>query len=100
MKNYVEKSSDLNIRGVLLYVKTVADGYVYVDSAKTIKADAKTLTHAFQMNNAVIVDGDNEYRPIFLTDVTAETYVSLTYIKIVETVATATVVHSSEYISG
>ena len=103
MDKYIEKYSDLNIRGNELHVKAIADGYVYTDSACTIKATAKVLSHLFAMNVAIIVSGNDYYRPIFLTADKTKSYVSLTYIKAVTagepavTTATVTVVHSAEY---
>src|SRR5574344_1652515 len=103
MDKYIEKYSDLNIRGNELYVKAIDDGYVYTDAACTIKATAKLLSHLFAMNVAIIVSGYDYYRPIFLTADKREKYVSLTYIKyaITEETGPATaalaVVHSAEY---
>lgn len=103
MNKYIENYSDLNIRGCELYVKSVDDGFVYTDKECTIKADAKLLVHLYAMNVAIIVSGNNYYRPIFLTADDTKKYVSLTYIKAVTsgepsvTTATVVVVNSSEY---
>lgn len=106
MKQYVETASDKNVRGVEFYLKKtegVADGYLYLEADCKNKADKETLVHAFEMNNAVVVDGDSKYRAIFLTADPDEEYCSLTYITAVTagtpavTTATITVVYSSEY---
>ena len=104
MRQYLETASDKNVRGVEFYLKKtegVADGYLYLEADCENKADKETLVHAFEMNNAVIVDGDSKYRAIFLTADPDEEYCSLTYITAVTaedtTTATITVVYSSEY---
>lgn len=101
MSKYIETAGDLNVRGVEFFVKESPDGYVYVDEACEVKADKATLLHAFEMNNAVIVDGDNKYRPISVLADPDEEYCALTYIKAVTaestTTATITVVYSEEY---
>lgn len=97
MKQYIEKATDVNVRGDLLYVKAVADGFVYSDAECTTKVNKETLVHLFQMNTIVIVDGNDQYRPIFITIDSTKNYVDLTYIKSVTNTATLTLVHSSEY---
>lgn len=106
MKQFIETASDKNVRGVEFYLKKtegVADGYLYLESECKNKADMETLMHAFEMNNAVIVDGKSLYRPIFATVAEDGKSCDLTYITAVTagtpavTTATITVVHSSEY---
>ena len=100
MDNFVEKASDVNITGELLYVKAVADGHVYSDKECTIKANAALLKHLFEMDHAVIVVGTKQIRPIYLTTYENKVYVSLTYIVAGgddNETATMVVVHSSEY---
>ena len=103
MKNYIETASDVNVTGELLYIKAIADGFVYTDAECTVKADAELLNHLFEMDHAVIVDGASKFRPISISAYADERYVSLTYIKAVTagepevTTATVVVVYSSEY---
>lgn len=106
MEKFIENAADLNVRGVKFYLKKtegVADGYLYLESTCKNKADKETLMHAFEMNNAVIVDGASTYRPIFATVAEDGKSCDLTYITAVTagtpavTTATITVVHSAEY---
>ena len=103
MKNYIETASDVNVTGELLYIKAIADGFVYTDAECTVKADAELLNHLFEMDHAVIVDGASKFRPISISAYADERYVGLTYIKAVTagepevTTATVVVVYSSEY---
>ena len=60
---YIEEYSDVNVEGVEFYVKTEADGYLYKEATFENKVTAEELTHAFEMNDVVIVDGDYKYRP-------------------------------------
>ena len=103
MENYIETASDVNVTGELLYVKEIADGFVYTDAECTVKADAELLNHLFEMDHAVIVDGISKFRPISISDYADERHVGLTYIKAVTAgepeaaTATVVVVYSSEY---
>lgn len=64
MSKFVEEYSDVNVEGVEFYVPQVADGFLYKDSECTEKVDGKTLEHAFEMNDVIIVDGGISYRAI------------------------------------
>lgn len=56
MSQYVETATDLNVEGVELFVKDTPDGFVYEDAEFNKKVDTKTLKHAFEMNDIVIID--------------------------------------------
>lgn len=60
---YIEEYSDVNVEGIEFYVKEEADGYLYKEAECENKVTAEELTHAFEMNDVVIVDGDYKYRP-------------------------------------
>lgn len=91
---FVEKASDVNVTGRLLYTKSSPDGHVYIDSECTIKATAAQLKHFFEMDQAVIVSGTNKIRPIYLTTYENKVYVSLSYVVAGPAIVT---VYSSEY---
>ena len=56
MEQYIETATDLNVEGVLFYVKDTPDGYAYKESEFIEKVDTETLRHTFEMNDVVIVD--------------------------------------------
>lgn len=56
MSQYIETETDVNVEGVEFFVKDTPDGFVYEDAEFNKKVDTKTLKHAFQMNDIVIID--------------------------------------------
>lgn len=105
MNNFVEKASDVNVTGELLYIMnkpdSIFDGHLYVDKECNIKANAALLKHLFEMDHAVIVGFDLKIRPIYLTTYDNKAYVSIACV--VESVSDETVArimkfYSSEYV--
>ena len=56
MAQYIETATDLNVEGVEFFVKDTPDGFIYEDAEFNKKVDTKTLKHAFEMNDIVIID--------------------------------------------
>lgn len=67
MSQYIETATDLNVEGVEFYVKNTPDGYIYFDEECTKRVDSKTLKHAFEMNDIVVVDNGLYCRPTCYT---------------------------------
>lgn len=74
---YIQKSFDRNVEGEEFYIKASPDGYAYKNSDFTDRATLDDLVHAFQMNQAVIVDGEKYYRATSLE--ISEGIATLTY---------------------
>ena len=66
MSQYVEDYNDINVEGVEYYVAAEFDGYLYKEATCENKVGSEEMTHEFQMNDIVIVDGDYKCRPLCL----------------------------------
>lgn len=78
MSQYIETATDLNVEGVEFFIKDTPDGFVYDDAEFTNKVDTKTLKHAFEMNDIVIIDNGIACRASNLE--VKEGYVVVTYL--------------------
>lgn len=79
MNRYIEEASDLNVEGVEFYVKENDEtNSLYTDSAYENVVDLKTLKHAFEMNDVVIIDNKISCRATNLE--VKEGYVVITYL--------------------
>lgn len=78
MSQYIETATDLNVEGVEFFVKNTPDGFIYDDAEFTKKTDTKTLKHAFEMNDIVIIDNGIACRASNLE--VKEGYVVVTYL--------------------
>lgn len=78
MSQYIETATDLNVEGVEFFVKDTPDGFVYDNAEFTNKVDTKTLKHAFEMNDIVIIDNGIACRASNLE--VKEGYVVVTYL--------------------
>lgn len=76
---YVEQYSDINIEGVELYVKDIADGYAYLDKNFTKKISYKKLEHTFKMNDVVVIDHGKSCRGISMEKIEDDIVVSYLY---------------------
>lgn len=76
---YIEQYSDINVEGVELYVKDIADGYAYLDKDFTKKISYKKLEHTFKMNDVVVIDHGKSCRGISMEKVEDDIVVSYLY---------------------
>lgn len=86
MEQIFETASDLHVRSVKMYVSS---GDLYKESDAENKLTADEVTNAFYMGNALIVDGNVEYRPVALAIVSKKAV--LTYVKADASTATTAV---------
>lgn len=96
MAQYVEDFNDVNVEGVEFYIKEEFDGYLYKEEACENKVNSAEMTHSFQMNDIVIVDGDYKCRPLCLGN--TEEGVFVIYNKVVTSVDEQTEEETTELV--